>query len=109
MIPLVARLRQGLFAYVLLTNVVLPASASWPSFRGPRLDGVAENAKPPVHFGIDKNLLWKIEVHAGHSSPVVRDDLVFLSGVREKDLVTLCINRSTGKQQWEKAVLAQSL
>ena len=44
---------------------------SWPQFRGPGGAGVAQGQKPPVEFGPEKNVRWKVAVPSGLSSPIV--------------------------------------
>lgn len=54
-------------------------SANWPNFRGPEGNGAAPDANPPVEFGPDRNLKWKVAVPGrGHSSPIVWDDRIYL-------------------------------
>ena len=43
----------------------------WPQFRGPNGSGVADGQQPPVEFGPEKNLKWKVPVPSGLSSPIV--------------------------------------
>lgn len=51
----------------------------WPSWRGPLGTGVAPHASPPLHFGEEQNIRWKIPLPGkGHASPVVWKDHVFL-------------------------------
>jgi outer membrane protein assembly factor BamB len=83
--------------------------ANWPGFRGAALAGVAENQKPPVHFGPMTNLLWRIEVPKGLSSPVIWKDSVFATGADSNRLVTFCLDRRDGKRLWEQAVLVEKL
>ena len=33
---------------------------AWPRFRGANGSGVADGQKPPVEFGPDKNIKWKV-------------------------------------------------
>src|SRR5262245_43329798 len=49
-------------------------SLAWPRFRGPNGSGVADHAKPPVEFGPDKNVKWKVPVPSGLSSPIIAAD-----------------------------------
>src|SRR6476619_2392237 len=51
----------------------------WPRFRGPNGSGVAESAKPPIEFGPDKNLKWKISVPGGLSSPIIAKDQIVIT------------------------------
>jgi outer membrane protein assembly factor BamB len=65
-----------------------PTSASnWPQFRGPGAAGIAANAKLPSTWNVEsgENILWKTPIPGlGHSSPIVWDDLVFVTtAVRE--------------------------
>jgi outer membrane protein assembly factor BamB len=79
---------------------------NWPQFRGPNSSGVAENDKPPLEFGPETNLLWKVEVPAGLSSPCVWDDRIFLTAVEDGKLVTLAVNRRDGKILWRQGITA---
>lgn len=54
-------IKTGLFVLV-AANTVLAATPQWPQFRGPNGSGVAEDARPPVHFGPGTNLLWKDKI-----------------------------------------------
>ena len=51
---------------------------TWSQFRGLNSSGLAdESAKPPVQFGLNQNLLWKVALPAGHSSPCIWEDKIF--------------------------------
>ncbi|MDX1928421.1 MAG: PQQ-binding-like beta-propeller repeat protein [Pirellulaceae bacterium] len=93
--------------------------ADWTRFRGPNGSGVAEDKEPtPTTWSDQENLKWKIALPgAGVSCPIVVGDKVFVTcysgyGVnreeigKEKDLKRhlVCIDRTTGKTLWEKAV-----
>ena len=91
--------------------LVLPAAAGasdpaqWNQFRGPGGRGVAAGeAEYPVELDLEKNLLWKVPVPAGHSSPCVWGDRVFVTGHAEDGFETLCIDRSMGKLLWKRTV-----
>jgi outer membrane protein assembly factor BamB len=82
----------------LLVAVATPA-ANWPQFRG--ADAAATgNAKAPVHFGPKTNLVWSTELPPGISSPVLWDNRIFLTGVDNGKLVTLGLDRASGKVLW---------
>src|SRR5437764_11296067 len=66
----------GLFAALGLAG---DQPLAWPRFRGPDGSGVAEGQKPPVEFGPDKNVKWKVSVPSGLSSPIVAGDLLVLT------------------------------
>lgn len=83
---------------------VLPASADphWPQFRGVDGNPVAANQRVPDRFGPDQNVLWETPVPAGHSSPVIWGDRIFLTGHKGEALKVLCYNRSDGKLLWSR-------
>ena len=86
------------------------APLTWPQFRGPNLSGIAATA-PPVEFGPSKNLLWKQALPAGHSSPAVWGDRIFLTGFdkESKELEVICLTRKTGAILWRRAVAAPEI
>src|SRR6266571_5532593 len=73
----------GVFAAVGLgedgSQTKVSSAAGWPQFRGPGGSGVADDQKPPVEFGPDKNVKWKVPVPSGLSSPVVAGDKLVLT------------------------------
>ncbi len=89
----------------------------WPQFRGKQSLGTSE-AAVPVEFGPGKKVLWKTAVPMGHSSPVIAGDRIFLTGeeggVRsdagrdkvktEGALITICLDRETGRVLWRRDV-----
>lgn len=85
------------------------AAPEWPQFRGPRSCGVAETAKPPVHFGPGTNLLWKLETPRGHSSPIVVGEQIVFNGAEGKQLLTCAVDRNTGRTLWRAAVEVEKL
>jgi len=86
-----------------------PTPARWPRFRGPNGSGVAEVDKPPIQFGPSTKLLWKCALAPGHSSPVVWDDHIFLTGVENEKLVVMAIRRRDGKLLWKQIAPADKL
>ena len=93
---------------ILITSILtagfnlFAASTSWPQFRGPNSCGVAEKDKPPIQFGAETNLLWKIEAPSGLSSPCIAGDRIFLTGFETGKLFALCFNRRDGKELWRQ-------
>ena len=107
------------FWITLLTTIVLSGitgptqnvgEAWWPQFRGPNSSGLGEG-RPPVHFGPEKNVLWKTPIRSGISSPSIWGDRIFLTefNKRNNQLATLCIDRSTGKVLWRQIVEAKKI
>jgi len=64
--------------------VVLFAGAAWGQwepFRGPNGTGVSDSPGVPVEFGTAKNMMWCVELLAGHSSPVIGAGRFYLTAV----------------------------
>lgn len=64
----------------------IASKTDWPSFRGRDAQGVADGYKLPVAWNVDPDqaevvgVLWQSEVPGlGHSSPVVKDNQVFIA------------------------------
>lgn len=92
------------FILVTLVGVSLQAAESWPQFRGAEGSARAVNgAKLPDEMGPDKNAAWKIELPPGHSSPVVFGERIYLTAVRGDQLLTMALDRRSGKTLWEAA------
>ncbi|MCA8970578.1 MAG: PQQ-binding-like beta-propeller repeat protein [Planctomycetes bacterium] len=86
-------------------------SAGWTRFRGPNGSGVSDRHSLPASLG-DEHHAWSVDVPLGHSSPVVFDGRIYLSGVENveapegahEDLVTLCLELASGKTLWKRAI-----
>ena len=88
----------------ILLGLVTPAVAeNWPQFRGPLATARPQHEQPlPAEIGPEANVVWKIELPPGHSSPIVWNDRIFVTGVRDdKQLVTIALDRVTGQTLWE--------
>jgi outer membrane protein assembly factor BamB len=76
----------------------------WSQFRGPNAAGVANEKDLPVEFGPDKNVVWKTALPAGHSSPVLTKDRLFVTAYEPGKLLVICVNRADGKILWRQEV-----
>ncbi len=81
----------------------------WPRFRGPNGSGIAEGQRPPVEFGPDKNVKWKISAPAGISSPIVAGDFLVITAFDDGKLYTIAYRRSDGEEAWRVEAPAKSL
>ena len=119
----------------LLLCLALPARGedaldNWPAWRGPRADGSAPRAHPPVKWDGRTNVKWKAPLPGhGSSSPVVWGGRVFVLAAYDtgkeadpKDIpkpdprfkaktkppttyhrfVVLCFDRNSGEQLWAR-------
>jgi outer membrane protein assembly factor BamB len=89
------------YATVPLLCLVLYA-ADWPQFRGPNGTGVAGDSPLPIEFSRQKNVSWSTAIPPGHSSPVLTDTRIFVTAAESEKLLTLCLDRSTGKIIWRR-------
>ena len=74
----------------------------WLQFRGPNGTGVAEGFPLPAEFNATKNLAWKTPVPFARSSPVITADRIFLTASEGDKLITLALDRKTGKVLWRR-------
>jgi outer membrane protein assembly factor BamB len=87
----------------LLTGSLSAADApGWSRFRGPNGSGISTATNIPLEFGPSRNLVWRVALPQGHSSPIVHGDRIYLTGFRGDALLTMAINRLTGTVLWER-------
>jgi outer membrane protein assembly factor BamB len=99
-----ARLACCLSALLALSAGLRAASApDWSRFRGPNGSGVSTATNVPTEFGPSKNLIWRLALPPGHSSPILQGDRIYLTAFRGDALVTMAIDRLKGTVLWERA------
>jgi outer membrane protein assembly factor BamB len=82
---------------------------TWPRFRGPNGSGIADGQKPPVEFGPEKNVKWKVPVPAGISSPIVAGDLLVMTAFEDGKLYTIAYRRADGQEAWRTEAPAKDI
>ena len=92
-----------IFVFALVASMALPGD--WPQFRGPNATGIGSGKNLPVEVGTGKNLLWKVAVPPGKSSPVLTADVLFLTAFEGKKLLTLCLDAKTGMPRWRRELI----
>ncbi len=85
-----------------LSATLHAADEGWSRFRGPNGTGVSADTGLPTEFGPAKNLVWRTEVPFGRSSPILTKDRIFLTATNGEKLVTLALERATGRIQWRR-------
>ena len=99
--------------FLLATTLALPCSlpaAHWPQFRGPEGRAVAEGSTAaPTEFGQNKNVVWKIPLPSGHSSPILWGDRIFLTAFDQGKLLAVCLDRANGQLIWQKKMPAATI
>jgi outer membrane protein assembly factor BamB len=98
--------RAVLACATLAFGLLQPASAApWSQFRGPNAGGRVEETAPlPDELAPGKNMIWKTDLPAGHSSPALTSDRIFVTSADEDSLSTICIARKDGAILWKQAV-----
>jgi outer membrane protein assembly factor BamB len=104
-------MRTAFVSLVLLSFVSLTHAGNvpWSQFRGPNGSGIADGQKPPIEFGPDKNVQWKVKAPPGMSSPIVAGDLLVITAFEDGKLYTVAYNRANGKEAWRKEAPAKQI
>jgi outer membrane protein assembly factor BamB len=88
---------------VLAASVAASAQETgWGRFRGPNGAGVDDSAALPDRVGPSSHVIWKTALPPGHSSPVVVKDRVYVTAAENDRLVTLALDRASGKILWRR-------
>ncbi len=92
-----------------VSSVCFAEVSDWPQFRGPNGSGIAVGAKPPVAFGPEKNVKWKVPIPSGASSPVVVGDKLLLTAFDEGKLFTIAYSTNNGRELWRAKAPAETI
>ncbi len=72
--------------------------------------GCAASDQQPLPAELDdEHLAWKTPLPSGHSTPLLVDGHIYLTGHEGRDLSTLCLDRATGDVLWKQTVHADEL
>jgi len=99
-----ALLQAGLLGFMMDLAVLSTLATDWPQFRGFQGGGVSETTGLPDQFGPQQNVVWKVSLPLGHSSPVLIGPKLFLTAAEGRNLITLCLDRSSGQILWRRDV-----
>jgi outer membrane protein assembly factor BamB len=106
----VQRLTRLVTCSALLGAAISLPAAHWPQFRGPDGRGIAENGlPPPAEFSPAQNVVWKVPLAPGHSSPVVWGERIFLTTFAGGKLAAVCLDRADGRLLWSRTVPADTI
>lgn len=104
-----SRSHHRLFVLSALSLVFALAAApvraeNWPQWRGPKNDGISNEKNLPTTFSTTEGVVWKLDLPGpAGSTPVVWDDMIYLTSVDGDNLVLLGIN-TDGKEVWRQVV-----
>lgn len=86
--------------------IILPTVTAddWMQFRGPNASGVSNETDLPVQFGPTQNVIWKVGLPPGHSSPVLTQNRIFVTAFESNKLFVICLDRANGKIIWQREI-----
>lgn len=106
------RLLLSLCLGIAISATVPACAENWVRFRGPNGQGVSGETDLPVEWSSTENVAWKTPIPGNAwSSPIVYGDRVFLTTTTEEGRVcrVLCVDRKSGRIQWDQDVHHQEL
>lgn len=87
---------------MLMVSTVPVCAENWPQWRGPNNDGISRETQIATHWGVDKNIKWKLPLPGpGASTPCIWNDRIFLTCVEGDKAQLLCID-TLGKECWRR-------
>jgi outer membrane protein assembly factor BamB len=87
-------------ALVIIASAVC---ADWNQWRGPNRDGKVVGFQLPNPLPKQLTRRWKVEVGAGHSSPLVVGGSVFVFTRQGDNEVVRCLELATGEEVWRQS------
>src|SRR6201999_744568 len=98
--------RTWVATVALWPTVAAAADANWPAWRGDG-SGISHDTHPPLHWGTQQNVLWKIALPGeGNSSPILWNGKIFLTASTDsgKKRLLLSIDPAAGKILWQSPI-----
>jgi len=93
-----------LLPFLILTLTATGWTEDWNRFRGPNGGGISNATQLPVEFGRAKNLDWRQDLPFGRSSPILTADKIVVTGSEGQKLITICLDRKTGRIVWRREI-----
>ena len=81
----------------------------WPRFRGPNGSGVSHSSNLPTELRLETNLLWRVSVPRGISSPIVAAGRLFVTSYENDARTVHCLDARSGETLWTQTVSASRL
>jgi outer membrane protein assembly factor BamB len=79
-------------------------SQEWSRFLGPNGSCRIESSPLPDALDPESTLLWRTEIAGGYSSPIVVGDHILLTAADKENLLTICLDRTTGEERWTRLI-----
>jgi outer membrane protein assembly factor BamB len=93
-----------LLVFGICTTYVTADDFDWPRWRGPNGNGTSlETDWDPKALAGGPKILWKMDVGAGYSNVVIKDNRLYTIGIAEnrKENVVSCLNADNGELIWQ--------
>jgi len=107
MVQIIRKRVSAVIIILSLLSCIRVLAGDWPHWRGPYLNGTADEKNLPVTWSKTENIVW-IASLPGHSSatPVIAGGRVFLSSTdtESDNLFALCLDAQTGKELWRRKI-----
>lgn len=73
-----------------------------PGWRGANRDGKIAGFQAPASWPKELEKGWSVEVGGGHSTPALVEGKLYVHARQGEDEVVLCLDASTGKEEWRE-------
>src|SRR5262245_60522671 len=108
MTSLQASVRVGICSTLVMLCAAAALAQSPAYFR--RDGGLADDDQRPLPDTLEaEQLVWKQDLPPGHSTPILSGVRIFLTGHEGDEMVTLALERATGKVVWRHGVRVEQL
>jgi outer membrane protein assembly factor BamB len=88
----------------LVVSVNASLAENWPTWRGPKGNGISTETGLPTTWEGQKGAQWRLELPGpGGSTPIVWNDRIFLTSADQGNLVLLAAN-TEGKLLWKETI-----
>ena len=94
----------GWLLFAILAAGASDAFGQWSQFRGPNGSGVDSAVGYPVAFSPTTNVVWKVAMPYGQSSPVVSGRHMYLTASEGERRLTICLDAATGRELWRREI-----
>jgi outer membrane protein assembly factor BamB len=92
-------------AIIILSMSLSSQAADWPHWRGPYLNGSAQEQGLPDSWSLTENVRWVAPLPGiSAATPIISKGKVFISSTVKgsPDLLALCFDAGTGRELWRK-------
>ncbi len=100
--------QTAIFTFLALLSPTLAAETD-VYFRSDGGAPKSDQVSLPGDLSDGPTLVWKTDLPAGHSTPCVTADRIFLSVFEDQQLATLALDRKTGKRLWKRMTRVEKI